>query len=294
MNSAVVAIDPVSTKGAAFERFCDIVRLFQDKGFFSRTSVASLIHASLYSIPLGWYSERKASLARDAQNAIHTACKGRFDFDSTRVLLADSSASEDLVARLSAYGHREEADVLVMASSDRALPPQLLGSFAGTAALTATLPVLIIHPRLRESRLSPGVRLVVAIDVAAPPSPKAIRWIARTAKVAKAQVDLVYAEPITRPLLASLRKRADKVEADRTLKKIRASLAASGVNARVRTLKSSASAAHAIAEFAEERKAWMIITIAAKRSMGRRLLLGSTARRILALTERPFLSLRME
>lgn len=47
MVSALVAIDPTSEKGKNFERFCSILRLFQQKGILSQTSIASTIHASL-------------------------------------------------------------------------------------------------------------------------------------------------------------------------------------------------------------------------------------------------------
>lgn len=54
------------------------------------------------------------------------------------------------------------------------------------------------------------------------------------------------------------------------------------------------SVGHTIAKISNKSKSWIIVTTSAKRKKVRRLLLGSRARQMLALTKRPFLSIRLD
>lgn len=295
MKSALVAVGPTSQKGHCFERFCELVRFFQAKGFFSETSVASIIHASLYAVPFSWYREMSGEFAEEAQESVEAACQGRFAFDSVKILESETHANESLVTQISRFGRRTGKDLLIVLSNERTgLPHWILGSFSETAALTASLPVLVMKPHTRELDLSKSARFVVAVDVAAPLSSKDLRWITKAAKLADSHVDLVYVEPRPRPVIESLQKRREKGEASLVLKKMQRILRSEGVETSAEILTEGKTIAHTIAEFAEKRKAWMTITVGAKRSLARKLLLGSTARRLLSLTERPFLSLRLE
>lgn len=291
MISALVAVDPTSEKGKSFDRFSAVVRLFQQKEILSRTSIVSAIHASLYAVPFSWYREMKGKFAKEALEAIEKACSRRFDFDGARVLQSDVSSNEGLVSRLASYGRRSGHDLLVVSSNERTgLPHWILGSFSETAALTAAMPVLVIKPHLTDVDFPSEARVVVTVDAAVPPSKKALQWIGKLAKSASAHVHLVYVEPRPRPLV---QKRQPKNLAEGIMKGISHELRKAGVQSTVEILSESKSIAHTIVGLAEVRKAWLTITISAERSSLRKLLLGSTARRILSLTERPFLSLRM-
>lgn len=295
MPPTIVAIDPISENGKQFEKFCAIIRAFQDKGVFSRTSIASIIHGSLYSVPLGWYHEMKHELAAEALSRITGSCRERIDFDSAKVLLSDSHLNEDLVSQISKYAHRAKHQLLVVSSHSRkGLPRWILGSFSETAALTATLPVLVIKPALAEQDFSRVVRFVLAIDTTSPPSQKHLQWIVKLAKPANAHVDVVYVEPRPRQLIDSLYKRKPKSDAEKILKAFVRDLRANGVNSRLEIRNETKSVAQTIADYAEERKSWLCVTVNANRSATRKLLIGSTARKILSLSNRPFLSLRFE
>lgn len=294
MISALVAVDPTSEKGKSFERFSAVVRLFQQKEILSRTSIVSAIHASLYAVPFSWYREMKGKFAKEALEAIERACTGYFDFDGAKVLQSDVSSNEGLVSKLASYGRRNGHDLLVVSSNERTgLPHWILGSFSETAALTAAMSVLVIKPHLAEAEFPSEVRIVVTVDAAAPPSNKALQWIGKLAKSAGALVHLVYVEPRQRPLVDSLQKRQPKNLAEGILKGISHELRKAGVRSTIEILSESKSIAHTIVSLVEVQKAWLTITISAERSSLRKLLLGSTARRILSLTERPFLSLRI-
>ncbi|MFN2425443.1 MAG: universal stress protein [Candidatus Binatia bacterium] len=295
MKKALVALDHTSCKGWNFEHFCRVVQLFQKRGLFPEISLVSVTHASLYAMPTQFYRATKGRFAHEALGRITSSSEGRFNFEGARVLQSDSPAKEDHVAQLSRYGRRLGVDALVMASSDRrGLPYWFLGSFSETASLTATLPVLIIKPQISESDFSRSVRFVVAVDAAVPPSALSIRFLAKTAKSASANVDLVYVDPARGTFLESLKQRKTEPEAFRVLARIQAALKEQGVSSTTTILKESRSVAHTVVDFAEEKKAWMTVTTAAPRSRARKLLLGSTGRHILSLTKRPFLAVRME
>lgn len=295
MMSALVAIDPTSEKGKSFERFTAVLRLFQQKEILSNASIAAAIHGALYAVPHQWYREMKGKFAKEALDSITKACTGRFVFDGAKVLQSDVQSNEGLVAKLAGYGRRSGHDLLVVSSNERTgLPHWILGSFSETAALTAPMSVLAIKPHLAESDFPPEARFVVTVDAAVPPSKKTLQWIGRLAKSADAHVHLVYVEPRERPLVDSLQKRQPKNLAETVLKGIARDLREAGVQSTVDILSESKSIAHTVVDLAEVQKAWLTITLSAERSAVRKLLLGSTARRVLSLTKRPFLSLRLE
>lgn len=291
----IVAIDPIEPTGRAFEQFCEAVKLFQEKGLLSNTTIASTIHSALYPVPISWYSEMKGRYVDEALDRIEAACAGRFMFQTVKVFESNSSWNETLVAQLSRYGKKLGSNLLVVGSNNRkGLPHWILGSFAETAALTATLPVLVVKPHWKESSYSREVRILVAVDANVPPTVDQIRWISKMAKASSAEVDLVYVRPKRRMFIDDVRPPKEKSDALEALKKIQKSLSTDGIKAQVRILEETKSLAHTLAEFADERKTWLTIATSAKRSMPHKLLLGSTARRFLTLTERPFLSLRSE
>jgi nucleotide-binding universal stress UspA family protein len=186
--------------------------------------------------------------------------------------------------------------VLVIGSNDRGgLPYWYLGSLAETAALAATLPVLILKNSTPLAAVSRQPKLIIAVDVAAPPNTRDLTWLGNLSRSTKSHLSLVYVEPRHRVVIDSLQERKSKDEAKRVLRRLATSLKSKGAAATtISVLPESRSIAHAIVEFAEEEKAWMTVATTPERTRLRRLLLGSNARHILALSKRPFLSLRLE
>lgn len=294
MKHALIALDPEPKRGKGFARFCAIVRLFEQKGILSPISAASVIHSALYPVPYAWYRKMRAKYARETLDSISLACGSAFKLDSAKVLFSDSHDLETLVSRISRYSRRAKADLLVVASTNRTgLPQWFLGSFSETAALTATLPVLIIKPNLDPSSFSTVVRFVVGVDVSAPPSAKQVRWIADFARKTKVHVDLVYVQPRSRVLLSQIEDvKEDHSRVKSVLENLSQSLRKVGVPSTEVRIPETKTIAHALAEYADARQAWLTILTNPRRSQARRILLGSTARRFLGLSERPFLSLR--
>jgi len=301
VKKTVVAIEPVTPsvepilqRPKSFDSYVRQIRLFQQRRLIPTSTIASMIHSSLYMVPMSWYSENKNRYAKDAQREIKKLCTGLFDFDQIKVLQADSSSQEYLVEKLSKYAKRVQGDLLVVLSSNRAgLPYWLLGSFSETVALTADLPVLVFKPHTKESDFSNKVRILVAFDVAATYSKKEISWLIDLAKNTNAHVDLVYAKPNQSRIFDSLLLPKKQKDAGLNLDVITSDFRKEGVSASVKVLKESDSVAESIVEYADQRQSWMIVTISTQRQWARRLLLGSTARKILTLTKRPFLSLRL-
>lgn len=297
MKSALVALDPVASRGTPFHRFCDALAFFQNNGFFSRTSVASVMHPSLYAMPYSFYKDMKGKLAKDVKAGLERECDGRFAFGSIRILQSESAMVESHVKRFSQHGQRMGSDILVLGSNNRGgLPHWFLGSFSETAALTAPLPVLVLKLSSQISELPPRASFVVGIDTDAPPSKGAVDWIAGLARETKAAVHLLHVSPRKRPLASAILRSKSKngTSGKDVLKNLQSSFASKGVAASASTLEESMSVAHTIVGFAESKKAWLTIVTSPERSRARRLLLGSNARKILNLTKRPFLSLRTD
>lgn len=294
MASALISIDPSINKTNSFERFCRIINHYQTKGFFTRLSVASAIHPSLFPHPISWYDELKEQFMGEAYEKVKASCEGNFKYSSIKVLSSNSSGAEDLVTVISSYARRRGDEILIMASSDKkGLPYWILGSFSETASLTAPLPVLIIKPY--NITFSRSVRIVLAVDVSAPPSSQTLVTIAGLAEKANAHVDLVYANTSTTNILKkNLSDPRDNKEARIILKDLQSKLLSLKIKSNIKLLMGVDSVAHAIADYAEETQAWLTITTEVKRTKSRKLLLGSTSRRILKLTKRPFLSMRPE
>ncbi len=295
MKSALVAVDPTTLKESSFEHLCEAVRLFQEKKIFSRTSVVSANHASQFLMPYSYYRKHKDELAQEARNNVRAACTGKFQFVSNRVLQSDSHTNEEIVDLISKYGRRSGMDILTVASNDRkGLPYWFLGSFSETASLTAKMPILVFKGKLSSLEISRNTNFVVGVDVAAPPSSQDIQWLVSLAKAAQARVHLLYIEPQERLIVGRLQLRKNRIEAIRILERLQRAFEAKGVSSTSSIKEETRSIPHALVEFADKKGALLTVATTPKRSTVRKLLLGSTARNVLALTKRPFLSLRME
>lgn len=295
MKNALIAIDPLALKGRPFEHLCGMVQLFQEKGLFSRTSVVSVVQPSQFSMPYSYYRKRKGNFAHEAMNNLRNACHGKFQFVTAQVLQSNSDANEELVELLSKHSKHLGAELLVTGSSDRkGLPYWFLGSLSETASLAAKMPVLVIKHVIPTKEFLRSMNFLVGVDVATPPSARDINWIVGLAKTANARVHLVYVSPLKRPFVDRLQQRKGLAEAMKILGGIQRKFEVNGIPATSSIKMESRSVAHTLVDFAEKRNALLTIVTTAKRSRVRKQLLGSTARHTLALTKRPFLSLRMD
>jgi len=295
MKKALIAVDPSESTDQNPGNFHAMIKLFQSKGLFDETVLVSVIHPDLYVTPSQWFRDMKGKLAKQALGNIEKKMKGCFPFSSIKVLTAESDSLESLVAIVARYGRRLGSDVLVLASNDRSgLPLWFLGSFSETAALTASLPILVIKPDFPVQELSHEARILVSVDVSVPIPAKTLRWIADTAKSLAATIDLVFVKPRPRLFLDALTSTKSAKDPQLILQNIQEKFQKWGIRANIATLDERISIAHTLVEFAEQHQAWMIMTLSVKRSNLRKLLLGSNSRHILALTRRPFLSLRSD
>lgn len=294
MNS-LVAIDPIDSKGRTFTHFCEAISYYQKAGFFSKLKVASIIHPSLYAVPFQFYREMADQYAHEAHENVKKACEKKFEHTGIKILRSTSAVSEELVSQLTRFGRKTSCELLILSSNNRSgLAHWILGSFSETAALTSCMPVLVIKPQWKTGFFSKAPRILVAVDASAPPSKKALNWISKFSRHARTEVDLVYVEPRHRLVFDTIQSRKTKSEAVLALQNIQGTLKKDGVQVKSHYLEENKSLAHTLAGFAEETGSWIIVTVATKRALPHRLLLGSAARRLLGITERPFLTLRLE
>lgn len=295
MKSALVAVDPMAIKESSFEHLCEAVRFFQEKKILSRTLVISATHASQFLMPYSYYRDHKDELAEEAQSKVRAACTGKFQFVNNRVLQSDSHTNEEIVDIISRHGRRTGMDLLVVGSNSRkGLPYWFLGSFSETASLTAKLPILVFKGKFSNIEISRSANIVVGVDVAAPPSSQDINWLVSLAKAAQARIHLLYVEPRERPLVDQLQLRKNRDEATHVLERLQHAFETRSVSSTLTIKEETRSISHTLVEFADKKGALLTVATTPKRSSVRKLLLGSTARNVLALTKRPFLSLRME
>ncbi|MDQ3231889.1 MAG: universal stress protein [Pseudobdellovibrionaceae bacterium] len=236
----------------------------------------------------------KGRLAKDASRELESSLQGAFRFSSIKVLSAMTVDLESLVIFISRFATRTGIDLMVIASNARTgLPLWLLGSFSETAALIAPMPILIIKPHIEVQDFAPVPHLVVGVDTSVPVPAAALRWIAGTAKSMGAELDLIHVKPRKR-LMDSMAPRPKKESPELILQGLQRKFLKAGVSTHVLIKDEVESVAQTLVDCAEQKQAWVILTVVAKRSSVRKLLLGSDARRILSLTRRPFLSLRLE
>ncbi len=291
MQKALVAISPTIKKDKYLKSFIDVIRLFQKQGVFSQTTLASILHSSLYGVPNSWFYKNETKYMGEAHQKILNTLDGEFDFDSIRVLSAVGSSNHYLSERLDKFARKINSDVLVIMSNEKEGRPRwLLGSFAESAVLTAKLPVWIIKPQLKLKNLAKKPRLVVALDKNLLYSQTQITTIIRLAETMRAHVDIVCVEPAPSYLvnrIFSSSKNTSTKSAPLLLKKLKSK----GVSGSLHKLKEKGSVPETVVDFADKVKAWTIITIVEEKNITKRLLMGSVSRRILMLTKRPFLNI---
>lgn len=295
LKNVVIAVEPVSERSTSFDIFSRTIRRFQDGGLLPSASVISIIHSALYMVPNSWYDENEDRYADEARQSVGGLCSGQFEYSLAHVLKGKASSNQFLVEQMSEYLKRIQSSLLVVLSNNRTgLPYWILGSFAETAALTSTAPILVIKPQVKNIEFTAKPRLVIAVDASATYTSKHLKWISELALPSNASIDLVYVKPKPRGILSSIRKPEHRNIANRELRKMKKALEDFGLTVTLTMLSEKDSVAQSIVDYADKKKAWSIITISAQRKLARRLLIGSTARKVLSLTKRPYISLRLD
>lgn len=286
MKSVLVCVDPAVPHRRHFQKYCNQIELFQKEGFFFRTTAISIIHPAMYAVPMKWYQELKSKYVKEAARHIEEICKGCFRYDQVKVIHSDSSVTEDLVHKLSRFGKSHHHDLLIFSTSARkGLPLWFMGSFSGSASLTAQLPVMILKPQADLSQFSRDPRMVLAVDPDITDHPKAVKWVIDSLKHTSTEVDIIY----VRHQNASPKNKQEEV-----LKNIQKKFNDHDIKSRIHMLSESKSVAHTIVHFADKRKSWAIVTLNSPGSKFRKLIMGSSARQVLELTKRPFLNVRVD
>ncbi|WP_141732881.1 universal stress protein [Oligoflexus tunisiensis] len=295
MKKALIAIDPSEMPEENLESLSGIITHFQSRGFFSELSIVSVIHPDMYLTPLQWFKEMKPTLVKQAVEQIAGKLGNRFHFTSIKILSSESDGLESLTRVVTRYGKRTGHRLLVVASHNRkGLPHWFLGSFSETAALTAALPILVVKPDLALEEFSPEPLIVIGVDPAVPLPASTLRWIADCCRGTAARIDLIYVKPRPRPLWDKLQPPRQGKDPLLMLQNLVTKLNKAGVHATALQKDETTSVAQTLVDHAEQERAWVIMTLNDQRITLRKLLLGSTSRRTLCLTRRPFLSLRLD
>ena len=293
LKNVVVAVEPPVNDGTPMlNRFAEAIESYQSANILPSVSIVSLIHSSMYMVPTSWYTENRSKYATEAKLKVHEACKEKFEYKTINILKSKSSANHILVENLSDFLTDAHSDLLVVLSSNKTgVPYWLLGSFAETAALTCVKSVMVIKPQ-NNVNLSVKPRMTVAIDANAKYSAKDVHWLAALSLKGKVQLDLIFVQYKPSGLRSILSKSETTGSEKQQAEKFMQDSNKAGVETTLTIAKEESSVAETIIQFADRKKAWGIITISTERSMTRNLLLGSTARKVLTLTHRPFITVR--
>lgn len=293
LENVIVAVEPpIKERSLSLARFAATIKSYQEAEVLPSVSIVSLIHSTMYMVPVSWYYENRNKYAIEANVKVDQACQKRFEYNAIEILQAKSSANHFLVEQLSDFLRTVESDLLVVLASNRTgVPYWLLGSFAETAALTCAKSVMVIKPNTKLE-LSTKPRITLAIDADAKYTQKDIRWLIAFALPAKVQLDLLFVQKQPNKVLSILRSKKKPKTNMKELEIFINEFSKAGIKTTLTITKAENSVSEPIVEFANKKKSWGIITISTERSLTRQLLLGSTARKILTLTHRPFISVR--
>lgn len=301
MKRAVIAIEPLLANLRAAEKlspnidsYTQQIHALQERHVIPISSVVSIIHPGLFLAPISWYVQNEFRYASEVKSALERVCTGRFNFDAVRVLAGEDSTNQLMVELLDEYAGDVGSGLLVVLSTNKVgVPYWSIGSFAETAALTANLPVLVIKPNSPPAVKLKELRLLLAVDAAAAYTKGELDWLAELCKKTAPHVDLVHVKSIRGSFLNFLDNSTDPVTPDSVLDSFKEAVEPYTLSTSVHVLENSNSVAECITEFAKQRNSHLIITVAKHRNSLSRLLLGSTARKILSYSNRPFLNVQL-
>lgn len=288
-----LALDAVSTKTPALEQFLEVMGHFQSKGLIASVESVSAFHPGLLGLRSEYYRRHRSEVVGELMAAVKKALGRRWPEVRPHVVFAESPGNEDLVEAVASWSRRHGNEVVAVAGHQRrGLAWWVLGSFSETAAMISPQPVLVVKPTLRLKDLHRTPRFVLCVDPEAPPSKAELTFVQSKLGGAGRRIDVLTVRPRRESMLKSfLKETVGPSKRSQSLARVIRDLSK---RSEVRLVEKTASSSVAaeIADYACSKRAWMVILTSPARSRGHRLLMGSTARSVLALAKTPVLALR--
>jgi nucleotide-binding universal stress UspA family protein len=157
--------------------------------------VASVIHPDSYLLPLAFYRDEKHRLAKQSKLELKTKLDPQLKISSVETLVTEDSSMDDHIDLLGRYARSVEAEILIVGTQDRsALSYLVQGSFAESASLKSSLPLMVLGGASGSARVGRPPAILVALDPGHPPAANTRRWIVDLALAFQANISLV---PVT-------------------------------------------------------------------------------------------------
>lgn len=289
MRSAVLAVTPtLYERPENLDRLCQQVSALQERGVLGSVSVASVMHPDLYPYPASYYQLVKFGLLHQSRAQLEGFMKKKFKFKKVHMLTSPSSENTTLAEALSEFAKKRRADVLVVnRPAHRGLFSKLFSRVAEVTAFSADLPVLVLNSEFEAELLNSEPRILLGIDPKVAPSEAELAQVISAAKLMGAEVHLAHVRPASRTPSDMYNGRTPASIVMRKLRSLEYQLRAEGVRARSVMLEEDESVAASIEQYAEDNRICMTAVTSPVRPFLRKILLGSTARKLLRLSRRP-------
>lgn len=210
------------------------------------------------------------------------------------IAVKPSLPHEEIVQVLSRKVLRQRAGLLILKNDDEeGRYKWIFGSLAETAALSATVPTLVLQETEPPSWSSSSPSILLALDSWAPPTARALRRLARVARPLKATVHVIHVKRRPRPLASPLTSVSAK-PVHELLKETTDWLQSQGVSCQSGMIVEGRSIAEAIDGYAETHKIWITAVTSPPRSFLHRIFWGSTTQKLLRQLKGPLMVLRVE
>lgn len=294
MKTAIVAITPtLNEEPEKLERLCAQIYELQKLGLLGSLSVAAVMHPDLYPYPASYYHRIKFGLSYQNQRRLEKFMRQRITFDKVHMLSTPSSENLTLAEKLSGFAKQQRAEVLVVSQvREQSWIRRLFHRVAEVTALSASLPVLVLHSEQEPGGAAFGPRILLAVDPRSLPAEAELDPVADAARLMGAEVHLVHVRPANRSFTKPLNLRLSPSVVMRKLAPLEAYFARRSVSAKTALVEEDESVAAAIEQYAETHGICLSAVTLPARPYLRRLLLGSTAKRLLRISRRPVFILR--
>lgn len=294
MKAAIVAVTPTLTEEPEkLERLCRQIGELQKLGLLKSVSIASVMHPDLYPFPASYYQLIKFGLTHKNKKQLEDFMRNKFEFKKVHMLSSPSSENLTLAEKLSEFAERQRADLLVVNQTRNAgWFKSLVHRVAEVTAFSAALPVLVLHSDSEEAKGGFEPRILLAVDARHLPSASELEYVANAARLMGAEVHIVHVRPANRSFSKPLNLRLPPSLVMRKLGRLETYFARKCVSARSAMVEEDESIAAAIEQYAETHRMCMSVVTLPVRPYLRRLLLGSTAKRLLRISRRPVFVLR--
>lgn len=210
------------------------------------------------------------------------------------IAIKPSLPHEEIVQVLSRKVLRQRAGLLILKNDDEDRRYKwIFGSLAETAALSATVPTLVLQNSEPPSWASSAPSILLALDSWAPPTARALRRLARVARPLNAIVHVIHVKRRPRFLASPLTSVTSK-PVNELLKETTDWLHSQGVSSQSGMIVEGRSIAEAIDGYAETHQIWITAVTSPPRSFLHRIFWGSTTQKLLRQLKGPLMVLRVE